>query len=79
MTAIVPFLKDQAFDHNDIEAMSLALNEVCQALRVGKDIKARETIAVRIIMLAQRGQRDPVKLCDQLIAEANGGSPRITL
>jgi hypothetical protein len=72
MGAITPFLKDAAFEPPDIQAMSKALDEVCRALDINGDATAREVIAVRIIELARRGERNAVKLRERLLAEANG-------
>jgi len=74
MATIVPFLRahEASFDQNDITAMSLALDGVCEELHVGVDANARETIAVRIIELARRGERSPSRLRDRVLAEANG-------
>ena len=74
MGAITPFLKDAAFEPRDIQAMSKALDDVCKALNVNGDAKAREVIAVRIIELARRGERSSTKLRERLLAEANGGT-----
>ena len=46
-------------------------NDVCNALKIDADAKANEVVAVRIIKLARRGERDPAKLRDRLVAEAN--------
>ena len=75
MPTILPFLKDQsAFEPEAVRAMSEALDEVCEGLGVNRDNRARETIAVRIIELAQRGQLDVNHLRDRVLREANGGS-----
>ena len=75
MPAILPFLPDQsAFAPEAVRVMSEALDEVCQGLGVNRDNRARETIAVRIIELAQRGQLDVSRLRDRVLREANGGS-----
>jgi hypothetical protein len=74
MTAIIPYLKDAAFEPADIAAMSTALDDVCKALNVNGDVLAREVIAIRIIELARRGERSPAKLRDRLLLEANGGT-----
>ena len=47
------------FDPNDVEAMSTAYEEVCNALHINGDAGARETIAVRVIELARRGDVAP--------------------
>jgi hypothetical protein len=41
---------------------------------VNGDAKAREAVAIRIIELARRGERDAAKLRDRVVAEANGGA-----
>jgi hypothetical protein len=73
MPAIISFLNEEpAFGPRDIRAMSMALDEVCKALEVRNDERARETVAVRIIELARRGERSPTKLRDRVLAEAEG-------
>jgi hypothetical protein len=52
--------------------MSMALDDVCAALNINRDTSAREVIAIRIIELAQRGERSPTKLRDRLLLEAGG-------
>jgi hypothetical protein len=73
LSAIIPFLKDAVFDQADIMAMSQALDDVCAALEVNEDMRARETIATRIIELARRGEHNPIKLRDRVLNEATGG------
>ena len=73
MGAILPFSAG-AFEPNDIQAMSLAYDEVCSALHINGDIRARETIAERVIELARRGERSPTVLRDRVLAEAHGGT-----
>jgi len=56
---IRPFLADQAFEPEVITAMSLALERVCDALRLKMiDDVATRLVAEKIIALAQRGIRD---------------------
>ena len=71
MSAILPFVSAGAFGPNDIEAMSLAYEGVCNALHINGDAEARETIAARVIELARRGARCPTVLRDRVLAEAN--------
>jgi hypothetical protein len=71
MAAIVPFLKGAAFEPQDIQSMSLALDDVCKALKIDGDGLAREIIAVRIVELARRGERTATGLRDRLLAEAS--------
>jgi tartrate dehydratase beta subunit/fumarate hydratase class I family protein len=73
---ILPFLKDSAFGPEDIKAMSAALEDVCDTLKINGDMMAREVVAVRIIELTRRGERNPAKLRERLLVEANGGSGR---
>lgn len=72
MGAILPLIS--AFEPNHIQAMSLAYEEVCTALHINGDIRARETIAERIIELARRGGRCPTVLRDRVLAEVNGST-----
>lgn len=74
MSTIVPFLKNEAFDQSDIEAMSMALDDLCNVLKIDANKAAREVIAIRIVELAQRGERSATTLRDRLLLEANGGS-----
>ena len=74
MPAIGPFLRDQtAFEPESTRAMSVAFEDVCRVLKLDGDARAREAIAVRIIELARRGERDPERLRDRVLREANGG------
>ena len=73
MAAIIPFLRDNAFDQNDIQSMSLALEHVCLALGI-TDAQAREVVARRIIENARRGDLDWVTLRDRVLRETNGAS-----
>ncbi|MGA8615318.1 MAG: hypothetical protein WB760_27285 [Xanthobacteraceae bacterium] len=76
MANIIPFLRDQsAFEPEATHAMSVAFDEVCQALKVGEDVRAREAIAVRIIELARCGEHDSKRLRDRVLRDANGGEP----
>ena len=45
--------------------------EVCRMLKVDHDQGAREVMAVRIIELARRGERDPKRLRDRVLQEAS--------
>jgi hypothetical protein len=74
MATIIPFLQDNAFDPDALRAMSTALEEVCRKLQVNGDRRVREAMAIRIIELARRGERDPERLSDRLLREA-GATP----
>lgn len=62
---------DGAFYPNDVNAMSRAYQDVCNALHINGEVGARETIAERVIELARRGERCPTILRDRVLAEAN--------
>ena len=76
MGVILPFLSAGVFEPNDIEAMSLACEEVCHYLHINGDARARESIAARVIELAQRGERCPTVLRDRVLAGMNAGPGR---
>jgi hypothetical protein len=70
MATILKYLQDDGFQPNDIKAMSMALDDLCE-LKLDGNANAKETIAVRIIELARRGERSPTKLRDRVLSEAN--------
>jgi hypothetical protein len=63
-----------AFGPQDIDAMSAALDAVCQLLNIGTNTTARELIALRIIEFARRGERTREVLQERLLADARSGS-----
>jgi hypothetical protein len=75
--------RDSVFEPHDIKAMSMALDDVCAALKL-RDGSAKEVIAARIIDLARRGERSPTRLRDRVLYEAGLaeyagiGNPRTT-
>ncbi len=77
MAAILPFLKDQSvFEPEQTHAMSIAFDEVCQALKLSDTaVRERETVAVRIIEWARRGERDPARLRERVLRDAGAASP----
>jgi hypothetical protein len=78
MATILPFLKDaNVFDPNDIQAMSMALDDVCWSLDV-VDGPGREVIAERIVDLARNGVRSTTVLRDRVLRDA-GQAHRIGL
>jgi hypothetical protein len=72
MATILPFLREQSvFDPETIAAMSQAFDEVCRALNLSDGAaRERETVAVRIIELARRGERDPARLRQRVLRDA---------
>lgn len=62
---ITPFLRHQAFGPEQIEAMSTAFANTCQALGLSdRTEKLTEIVAQNVIELAQRGVLDPVALTE---------------
>jgi len=72
MATILPFLRDRSvFEPEVTSAMSVAFNEVCRVLNLPEDAACeREAVAIRIIELARRGERDPDRLCKQVLRDA---------
>ena len=71
MATILPFVKDGVFDQKDITAMSMALDDVCKILNLRDDNSAKEVIASRIVDLARAGERNPTRLRDRILHEAD--------
>lgn len=68
---ILPFLKNQGvFEPDMTSAMSAAFEAACKELELtnGADSE-REAVAVHIIELARRGERDPKRLCAHAVRE----------
>jgi hypothetical protein len=64
-------LSGGTFEPQDIEAMSLAFEEVCKALEIQPGAtREREAVAVRIIELFRRGERRPSRLAERVLKEA---------
>jgi hypothetical protein len=66
--AIYRLLKNRAFGPDEIKALTTAYEEALRVLRLkDRADPATETIAKKIIELAQRGERDPVRLRERAI------------
>lgn len=72
MASILPFLRNETvFDPEATQALSLAFEDVCQELKLkDTDARGREAIAVRIIELARRGERNAKQLAERVVREA---------
>ncbi len=75
MGAILPFLRNDAvFEPEATAAMSVAFEEACRVLKLSHDAACeREAVAIRIIELARRGERDPIRLSERVLRDAGGG------
>jgi hypothetical protein len=59
------------FEPEDIQAMSLAFEEVCKVFEIQFGAaREREVVAVRIIELCRRGERSAVRLTERVLKEA---------
>ena len=68
--SITRYLEDHnAFEPDQIEAMSRALEEACNTLHVDGRVHDREAIAARIIDLARSGIIDTKVLSSRVVAE----------
>ena len=66
--AIYRLLKNLAFGPDDIKVLTAAYEEALRALGLkDRADPATEMIAKKIIELAQRGERDPVRLRERAI------------
>ncbi len=74
MTIMQYLQNESTFGPDDIKVMSRALEDACAALNINGDVRARQTIAIRVIELARRGERDQTRLRDVVIHEANGAT-----
>ena len=71
---ITPFLGDNVFGSQEIQAMSIALEDLCKILNVGDRAKSeRERLAQGIIVLARQGERDAPALRDRILREIAHG------
>jgi hypothetical protein len=69
------FVKGEAvFGPDELKAMSMALEDVCNALKLNGNAKAREIVAIRIIELAQHGEGSRTRLRDMVLREASSGT-----
>jgi hypothetical protein len=62
--------QEAAFEPPHVEAMAFAFEAICveRKLRALNDNDERERIARLVIEIAKRGERDPIRLRDQVLA-----------
>jgi hypothetical protein len=64
---------EPAFPPEVIDAMSSAFDEVCERLAIPEAADApREIVALRIVELARKGERDPERLRDEALKSIGG-------
>lgn len=65
----VVFFDDNAFEAGETHAMGIAFHSACHALGIaGRTNPQTQTIARRIVALAQHGVTDPIRLCHGALA-----------
>jgi hypothetical protein len=63
-----PLLSETCFDAEEAILISKAFGKTCRALHdAGQPEATRETIARRIIAIADRGERDPDQMCETVL------------
>ena len=73
MSTDPPFRFGEAFDPEATNAMAAVVEEICEALGITANAHgARQVIAARVVELARRGERDPARLRDRILHEAEG-------
>jgi hypothetical protein len=73
---IHPYVTGGTFEPEHIDAMSLAFQEVCEALEIGPGAtRELEAVASRIIELARRGEQSPQRLISRVLEEAGVADP----
>jgi predicted RNA methylase len=65
----MPFTKFN-LEHEDIEVMRAAFNRVCDLLHLdcGANDRITAVVATKIVELAKSGERDPERLCIDVLA-----------
>jgi len=68
MGAVVELFRDAAFDPEAVKVLSVAFEKARKSLHdKGQPEIVQEVIARRLIACAQRGERDPDKLCEEAL------------
>ena len=76
MHTIIPLAENRAFDPETVRVLAAAFENAWNSLMAGGDrfadplnaAHSREVLAKRIIKMAQRGERDSIRLCDDALA-----------
>jgi hypothetical protein len=65
---LTPFLTENTFDPETIEAMSAAFDAICEALRLTpRSDPITEIVAQKVIEVAASGERDPERIRDLVL------------
>ena len=69
MGEIIDLFRDAAFDPEAVAILCAAFEKACKSLHDhGQPPLVQEVIARRIVACAQRGERDPDRLCEDALA-----------
>ena len=64
------FVEGAVFEPKVTRAMSIAFEEICLAMNLAPNASGqRQAIAIRVIELVRRGERNPYLLRDQVLSE----------
>jgi hypothetical protein len=67
---ITQFLDGERFDFEGERVLRLAFEMVCLALQTGDcDDYVKQAIATKLITLAKAGERDPDRLCEEVVKD----------
>jgi hypothetical protein len=67
---ITPFLNGERFDPESTRVLSVALEMVCIALRVGDcDDGVKQAIATKLLALVKAGERNPDIVCEEALKD----------
>ena len=67
---ITPFLNGERLDEETRRALGVAFEMTCIALRVGECADdVRQAVADKIIALAKAGERNPDRLCEEVVKD----------
>jgi len=66
--AVYSLFKNKAFEPETITVMTSAYADACRTLGVSeRDHRQADVVAKKVIEFAQRGERDPVRLCEHVL------------
>jgi hypothetical protein len=70
---IYRLLQNSGYGEKELQGLSEAFESVCYELRLAeKDDALRDFVATKVLEVAARGERDPVRVCVLVLAELQG-------
>jgi hypothetical protein len=61
------FLPNASFSPEEISLMAVAFENACRSLQTSGDTVTREAVAKKIIELAEKGERDPIRMAESAL------------